>query len=119
MVSSQLDDQNLTSVLTYPRARSTKFHHVYNQFTIRSPFRDELRESVRQAGIPSEIYYPLCLHLQKAFIHLGYAPGDFPVAEAATMEVLSRPVFPELLPALQDLVVKAVESFCASKNPSG
>src|SRR5580658_6714949 len=57
------DEHNLSLFLTYPPAPSAEFHHVYNQFTIRSPFRDELREHLRLAGVPSEIYYPLCLHL--------------------------------------------------------
>ncbi len=61
------DQKSLSSYLTYPPVPSTKFHHVYNQFTVRAHSRDALKESLRLAGVPSEIYYPLCLHLQGAF----------------------------------------------------
>ncbi len=110
------DTQHVSSLVAYPAAPPYKFHHVYNQFTIRCSFRDELREFLRQAGVPSEIYYPLCLHLQPAFAFLRYSLGDLPMAEAASREVLSLPVFPELSSAQQDLVVKAIADFCAAKN---
>ncbi len=50
--------------------------HVYNQFTIRSGDRDNLRDYLHARGIPSEIYYPIPLHLQKAFAYLGHKVGD-------------------------------------------
>ena len=90
-------------------------HHVYNQFTIRSRSRDALKESLLLAGVPSEIYYPLCLHLQGAFKELGYRPGDFPIAEAASHEVLSLPVYPELSDTNQDRVVNSIANFFASQ----
>jgi dTDP-4-amino-4,6-dideoxygalactose transaminase len=113
---SLFDAHKLNTLLTYPPAPPAKFRHVYHQFTIRSPFRDELREFLRRAGVPSEIYYPLCLHLQRAFAHLGYAQGDLPIAETASAQVLSLPVFPELSGTQQDLVVKTIADFSATKN---
>jgi dTDP-4-amino-4,6-dideoxygalactose transaminase len=101
----------LDPVITYPSAPPDHFQHVYNQFTIRSLFRDQLKDSLRQTGIPSEVYYPLCLHLQPAFAHLGYALGAFPMAETASQQALSLPVFPELSDEQQDLVVKAIAAF--------
>jgi dTDP-4-amino-4,6-dideoxygalactose transaminase len=97
-------------------APPAKFHHVFNQFIIRRRFRDELRESLRQAGLPGEIYHPLCLHLQPAFAYLSHPIGDLSVAETASKEVLSLPVFPELSSTQQDLVVKAIADFCAAKD---
>jgi dTDP-4-amino-4,6-dideoxygalactose transaminase len=108
-------EKRLAPLLTYHPAPPAAFHHVYNQFTIRTQTRDELKESLRLAGIPSEIYYPLCLHLQKAFSYLGYKASDFPQAEKASREVLSLPVFPELSDAQQDRVVDGIASFFASR----
>ena len=87
------------------------FHHIYNQFTIRAQRRDELKAFLAQEGIPTEIYYPLCLHLQQAFSYLGYRKGQFPIAEEASHEVLSLPVFPELTDAQQDQVVDGIKKF--------
>jgi dTDP-4-amino-4,6-dideoxygalactose transaminase len=70
-----------------------------------------LKDFLRSRGIPSEIYYPLCLHLQKAFEYLGGRAGQLPLAENASQEVLSLPVFPELTDAKQDLIVQAIEDF--------
>src|SRR5262245_30642258 len=87
------------------------FHHVYNQFTIRCTNRDALREHLRNLNLPSEIYYPVPLHLQPAFSYLGYTTGHLPVAEAISQEALSLPVYPELLEAQQERVVRAIADF--------
>jgi dTDP-4-amino-4,6-dideoxygalactose transaminase len=92
--------------------------HVYNQFVIRTNRRDELRSSLRQAGIPTEIYYPSPLHLQPAFAYLGNALGDFPDAEAACKEVLALPIYPELSERQQRLVVEQIASFVRSGERS-
>ena len=107
-------EKDLASFVGCPPRPPTNFHHVYNQFTIRVPLRDDLRESLRIAGIPTEIYYPLCLHLQPAFQYLGYKAGGLPAAEKASGEVLSLPVFPELKDAHQDLVVNSIAAFRAT-----
>ena len=90
-------------------------NHVYNQFVIRAPERDALRSHLQRAGIPSEIYYPLPLHLEPAFAHLGYTKGDFPQAEAACREVLALPIFAELTEGQQASVVAAVAEFYGHK----
>jgi len=108
--------KNLGNFISPPPAPSPTYHHVYNQFTIRATRRDELKESLRLAGIPTEIYYPLCLHLQQAFSHLGYKAGQFPIAEKASHEVLSLPVYPELTDANQDLVVRSIANFYARNS---
>jgi len=82
--------------------------HVYNQFVIRVAERDELREHLTAAGIPTEIYYPEPLHRQPAFSHLG---GSFAEAERASREVLALPIFPELTEGQQRRVVTAIAEF--------
>jgi dTDP-4-amino-4,6-dideoxygalactose transaminase len=108
----QLFDQaGLSGFITYPAAPDSRYHHVYNQFTIRAERRDELKERLTLQGIPSEIYYPLCIHRQSAFAYLGYREGQLPEAERASREVLSLPIFPELTDAQQDLVVNGIAAF--------
>ncbi|MDO8683003.1 MAG: DegT/DnrJ/EryC1/StrS family aminotransferase, partial [Armatimonadota bacterium] len=70
--------------------------HTFHQFTICHPRRDDLHDALWANGIGSAVYYPLSLHLQPAYRYLGYAEGDFPIAEKAAKEVLSIPVHPEL-----------------------
>ena len=105
------ESAGLSSFITAPPRPSAKFEHVYNQFTIRSPRRDDLKAFLQTAGVPSEIYYPLCIHLQKAFAYLGHKPDNFPESEKASREVLSLPVYPELPDAQQDRVVQAIADF--------
>jgi dTDP-4-amino-4,6-dideoxygalactose transaminase len=107
----------LSSLITAPPQPPANYEHVYNQFTIRSSRRDQLKAVLHDSGVPSEIYYPLCLHLQEAFKYLGYAEGEFPESEKASREVLSLPVYPELPDALQDRVVQAIADFHRA-NPS-
>jgi dTDP-4-amino-4,6-dideoxygalactose transaminase len=85
--------------------------HVYNQFVIRTPRRDELRTYLRQHGIPTEIYYPYPLHLQPAFSFLGYKAGQMPRAEAACAEVLALPISPKLTAEQQQRVVAGIAAF--------
>jgi dTDP-4-amino-4,6-dideoxygalactose transaminase len=107
----QFESAGLLSIISVPPRPPAKFEHVYNQFTIRSTRRDALKAFLQTAGVPSEIYYPLCIHLQEAFAYLGHAPGDFPESEKASREVLSLPVYSELPDAQQDHVVQAIADF--------
>lgn len=70
--------------------------HVYHQFTIRVPARDHILKALLEAGVESVVYYPVPLHLQKMYGHLGYKKGDLPAAERAAAEVMSLPMFPEM-----------------------
>jgi UDP-2-acetamido-2-deoxy-ribo-hexuluronate aminotransferase len=82
--------------------------HVYAQYTIRVPERDQMAERLKTLGIPTAVYYPKCLHEQPVFAKLGYDWGDFPEAEKASREVLSLPMHPFLSPDEQDKVLNAI-----------
>jgi dTDP-4-amino-4,6-dideoxygalactose transaminase len=84
---------------------------IYNQYVIRAEQRDELQRYLGSAGVGSAVYYPLCLHEQKCFDYLGHKRGDFPVAEAATQEVLALPIFPELREEQLAHVVDTIKRF--------
>jgi dTDP-4-amino-4,6-dideoxygalactose transaminase len=103
-------EYHLTEQLTLPCAPKAGFH-VYNQFAIRAPRRDALREYLREQGISTEVYYPSPLHVEPAFAYLGYRSGDFPNAEAACREVLSIPIYPELTVDQQRAVVATISRF--------
>jgi dTDP-4-amino-4,6-dideoxygalactose transaminase len=85
--------------------------HIFHQYTIRVPQRDALLEHLRSHGIGCAVYYPLALHLQPCFAHLGYRPGRLPETERAMAEVVSLPVYPELTEAQQEAVVETVTMF--------
>lgn len=102
---------------------------VWNQYTIRVPgndipqqepgnegdgkestqlpvtYRDQVRSKLQQLGVSSMVYYPLPLHLQPVYKHLGYQPGSLPVSEQACHEVLALPMFPEISLVEQEQVV--------------
>jgi len=97
-------------VLPFTDPRAT---HIFHQYVIRAPRRDDLRSYLTARRIGSEIYYPVPLHLQAALKDLGYKPGDFPHAEAAAIEVLALPMYPELRDDEQQAVVEAIRTFYA------
>ena len=102
----------LTELLT-PIARAGATH-VYNQYTVRAVRRDALRAFLDARGVGTAVYYPLPLHLQECFRSLGYARGDFPVAEQLAGEVLSLPIYPELGEGRVRFVAGAIREFYAA-----
>lgn len=90
--------------------------HVYHQYTIRTEQRDALMEALATHGIGSTVYYPLCLHLQHVFAHLGGHPGDCPQAEKATETALSLPMYPELGQASLGQIIAAIRAFVQGQH---
>jgi dTDP-4-amino-4,6-dideoxygalactose transaminase len=97
-------------------ATDRRCDHVWNQYTIRIPGgrRDAVKAQLAAAGVGSEVYYPVPLHLQKCFQLLGYGIGSLPETERAASEVLSLPIFPELTEQEQVTVVTRLAAILTS-----
>jgi dTDP-4-amino-4,6-dideoxygalactose transaminase len=88
---------------------------VYHLYVVRVADREALQAHLADAGIATGIHYPIPLHLQKAYQHLNYKNGDFPVTERVAAEIVSLPMFPQLTQDQQKLVVDRVLEFATSK----
>lgn len=88
--------------------------HIFHQYTLRAPQRDALAASLKAKGVPHAIYYPVPLHLQKAFAMSGGKKGDFPLTEKAAEEVISLPMHTELTEEQLQYVAGAVKDFYAT-----
>lgn len=100
----------ISDVIALPQAMSWS-RDVFHLYVVRSEDRDGLRSHLAESGIDTGIHYPIPLHLQDAYQHLGYRPGDFPVAERLASQILSLPMFPTLRPEQQVLVATQVIEF--------
>jgi dTDP-4-amino-4,6-dideoxygalactose transaminase len=110
------EETNASQFVRLPQVPHANVRHVYNQFSIRCEERDKLRKFLGEAGIPTEIYYPVPLHLQNAFGYLGYRAGQFPHSERASQEVLALPVYPELKEFQQEVLVRSISDFYSGRN---
>ena len=84
---------------------------VYHLYVVRVQDREALQAHLAEAGIGSGVHYPIPLHLQKAYEHLGYKKGSFPVTERVAAEIVSLPMFPQLNYSQQELVAGKVREF--------
>jgi len=84
---------------------------AWHLYTIRHPRRDELKKHLEDNGVGCAVHYPIPLHLQKAYAHLGYKAGDLPVTEKASRECLCIPMYPELSDAQIIRVTDVIKKF--------
>ena len=90
---------------------------VYHLYVVRTSDRDGLINHLKAASIGTGIHYPVPLHLQKAYAYLNYSAGDFPVAESASMEIISLPMFPQLTGKQQSRVAEEILAFTSKTLP--
>jgi len=90
---------------------SPKARHVYHLFVIRTKKRSGLQKFLAEKEIGTALHYPIPLHFQEAYKHLGYRPGDFPVSESAAEECISLPLYPEMTDDQAEYVAASVKSF--------
>jgi dTDP-4-amino-4,6-dideoxygalactose transaminase len=103
-------EAGLLSSVTLPWRRPGD-RHIFNQYVIRVPRRDDLKKYLGEKGVQTEIYYPLPMHLQECFASLGYKKGSFPEAEKAAEDSIAIPIYPELTSAQQERVVGVISEF--------
>jgi dTDP-4-amino-4,6-dideoxygalactose transaminase len=112
--NAQLYREHLAALnvpVTAPGVKAHSTRHIYNQFVICGERRDELQRFLKDRGIGSEVYYPLPMHIQACFAHLGYRAGDFPISERLANTSLALPVYPELPAEDIAYVCAAVKEF--------
>ena len=107
----RLEDANVT--LPFNAEYS---EHVYYLYVVQSERRDELREWLGAKGIATGIHFPVPIHLQPAYAHLGHSEGDFPVAEAYARRTLSLPMFPELTEQEVRWVAEVIQEFFVGRG---
>ncbi len=111
-------EADLGDMLKLPIEKENR--HIYNQFVISLKYkRDELRQYLQEAGIGTEIYYPVPMHLQECFACLNYKKGDFPESEYAADHTLALPVYPELSEGQLEHVVKTIKKFYIKSKADG
>ena len=111
--AAQYDEELAELKVIETPARASYSTHVFHQYTLKvmDGKRDELRDFLKERGVPSMIYYPVPLHLQKAYSAYGYKKGDFPVAEKLAEQVLSLPMHTELEPDQVSYVCQQIKTF--------
>lgn len=91
-------------------------HHTWHQYVIRTKEKDRLGKYLAENGITTGAFYPVPLHLQKAYDHLGYKTGDLPISEMLSKETLCLPIFPELTDEEKEYVVEKIKAFFGQRG---
>ena len=89
---------------------------VYHLYVVRAQNRDELQQHFQENGVSTGLHYPIPVHLQSAYAHLGFRKGDFPHSELASKQILSLPMYPHLAAHHQDHVVDTLLEFYESRT---
>lgn len=108
-------ERGLAEIVKTPKVEEGSTH-VYHQYVVRVPRRDELMAYLQEEVCDCRVYYPVPLHLQPAFSYLGYRRGDMPNAERLAEEVLALPIFPGMTPDEQERIVEAIARFYAKRG---
>ena len=110
---ARLYTQRLTNLVETPFVNSDSTH-VYHLYVIKTDKRDELKEFLQQKGIGTAIHYPIPPHLQKAYSHLNFKKGDFPIAEKLANQSLSLPIYPGLSNDQVNFICDSITEFFKS-----
>ncbi len=94
-------------------------NHVFHQYCIEIPWRDQLTAYLKEKKISTGVYYPVPLHLQPSLQFLGYKHGDFPVAENVAKHILALPIHPFLTEQQQQAVITSIKEFIGVQNGKG
>jgi dTDP-4-amino-4,6-dideoxygalactose transaminase len=110
-IASSGDTAAVKSAAELVLPKTVASRHIFNQYVIRTKHRDDLRKALETAGVSTEIYYPVPMHLQECFAPLGYQAGELPESERAADETLALPIYPELTDAQARYVVDVARDF--------
>ena len=111
-MSSVPTDAHSVALFPFLGVRANLINHP-GRFVARHPRRDRIREGLEARRVQTGLHYPVPVHLQKAYQHLGHQSGDFPVSERIAGECFSLPMYPELTTEQQDRVIDAL---CETMN---
>jgi len=99
-------------------AKHPDAEHVYHLYVIRSPHRDHLQQHLQKKGIGTLIHYPIAIHLQPAYAHLGHEKGSFTIAEEIADTSLSLPLWPGMKQSHVNRITEEIKSFFAKEYSS-
>jgi dTDP-4-amino-4,6-dideoxygalactose transaminase len=108
---AKMYDEMLKAAPVRFQSNPSDAYHIYHQYVIRVPKRDQLKDFLKDRGIGSDIYYPVPLHLQQCYAQWGYKKGQFPNAEQLALDSLALPINAELTDDQVQTVAQAIREF--------